>query len=182
MGNKINWKEEIVKLVYVKRILADLDKRHLYPHHFPKVAATIDQLRDCERVLGFRLRDGHEQFLLHANGWNGLMLTTDLFGTDDFKGSKRYNAAQALLNSYEEHVFKSMGVRREEIFPIAASHLDLDIFVMARQNYRPLSTVFWLAGHEVERFSSFTAFYLSMVEHNKILVLEERETETGSRT
>jgi hypothetical protein len=163
-----HWKAEIATLVYVKQALADADKRSLYPHHFPKVPADLSELRECERALGFRLEPDHATFLLSANGWDGFLQTTDLFGTHDFLGSDRYRAAASLLADYETRAFADTGVSKDVLFPIDASQLDGDIFAMVKSNLSAPSQVFWFAGYEIDRYPSFSEFFIAMIDHNKL--------------
>jgi len=164
----IDWKEEIVKLVHIKQVLATVDKKGLNPHHLPALAATPEQIQTCERALGFELDDDHRQFLLHANGWEGFVQTTHLFGTDDFLRSHRFNEAENLIKIYERSVFEQVGIPKDAFFPIAASSLDRDLFAMVRPHVASTARVFWFAGYEIDRYPSFSDFFLSMMDYNRL--------------
>jgi SMI1/KNR4 family protein SUKH-1 len=164
---QINWKLEIVKLVYIKQAMAGVDRLGLYPYHLPKVRATTEQVGACERALGFRLDDDHKEFLLHADGWDGFIQDTDLFGTLDFRGSRRYVAARSIFDGFEDGAFEDINVPRSAFFPIGASLEHGDVFVTVRPGVPSVPRVFWFTGYEVERYPSFWEFFLAMLDANR---------------
>ena len=170
------WKNEIAKLAYIKQALADVDERRLYPHCLPKVRATSQQIVQCEGVLGFRFEPDHAELLLCANGWDGFLQTTNLFGTDDFLGSEQYQAAQGVLDMLDEGVFVRAGVPRRDFFPVGASLLDGDVFAMVKSNVRSPSRVFWFAGYEIDRYPSFSEFFLAIMDYNRLAVEKMRSS------
>jgi hypothetical protein len=179
----IDWKKEIVTIVMIKQALARVDKRNLYPHHLPKIRASEKKIEDCESALGFCLNDEHRDFLLHADGWDGFVLSTNLFGCPDFLGSGRYREAQSVMDTWEAKMFCSLGGSRHDFFPIAYSELDRDLFTMRVSDGKALPAVFWTAEpskfwtaeREVDRFPSFHEFFLSMADYNRLAVEDEQK-------
>jgi len=43
---------------------------HVWEYYLPEVRATLQQVKDMERQLGFEFPEDYKDFLLHANGWN----------------------------------------------------------------------------------------------------------------
>src|SRR5450830_154871 len=67
----MNWKDEIVKLVYVKQALATIDESGLWPHHLPNMGANQESISQTEKALGFKIDSEYSDFLQLADGWNG---------------------------------------------------------------------------------------------------------------
>jgi hypothetical protein len=177
--SSLAWKEELVKLVYIKQAIADLDKGHLYPHHLPNVAATSVELDKSQNALGFKLEQDHAAFLLCANGWDGFLQNTDLFGTGDFSGSDRYQAAQQTLDIYDVGVFEGIGIPRTHLFPIGASSVDGNIYAMVKRTIQSSKRIFWLEGDEREHFPSFSDFFVAMLDYNRFVLQVEQEARTA---
>ena len=169
------WRDRIVAMVYVKQELMKLDVNGTWPHHLPEVAASDETLRKTEAHLGFRINQDYREFLKMANGWKGFLQTIDLFGTQEFSGSPILQYAQSLLDSVEDEVVKSTGFTRKELFPIAATQVDKDLFVMTLPTSHEPGTVIWLAGEEVDRYPNFTEYFLAMIEYNRQLVKDIQE-------
>jgi hypothetical protein len=161
------WRSRIVELVLVKQALAEADRKALWAHHLPSVAATDAQLLAVEARLGESLQPSYREFLALAGGWRGFMQTIDLFGPEDFLGSQRWRRAQELLGYLDDDILSSMGFRREEVFPIAVSGIEIDLFLMGRRSSEIPGVVVWLAGDEIDRFNSFDDFYAAMVDYNR---------------
>jgi hypothetical protein len=171
MTTHVNWKSEIVRLAYVKQELADVDRQKLWPWHLPTVAASEQEILECEHRLGFAFDPQFADFLRHANGWQGFIQSTDLFGTTDLGGGGRMPLAQEMLGYLEGDVLAQAGITKESVFPIAVSSVDLDLFVMTKPSSVPAGIVIWFAGYEIQRFSNFHEFFLAMVDYN-ILQIE----------
>jgi hypothetical protein len=103
-----------------------------------------------------------------ANGWPHLVRDVDLFGIDDLLGSERMLRGEDLLNAIEEFVFTDACLSRSEFIPIAASEHHMDTYAMAINNSGiPRGSIVWFQGREVERYPTFTDFYLAQVEYNR---------------
>jgi len=134
--------------------------------HLPCVAATNEQVEAVERGLGEPLDPDYRAFLEHADGWPAFWQTVDVFGTRDLGGAA-FVAACEKLGFVESAVLEEVGVRREELLPIASTPVDLDLFVMTRASTREPGIVLWLAGTEVDRFPGFREFFLAITDHNR---------------
>jgi len=164
---RTNWKERIVELVLVKQAI-DERGSGLWEYRLPGLAATPEQLAAVEARLGEPLDAGFRAFLEHAGGWPAFWQTVDLLGPDDLLGSERGQHAIEMLGFVEHDVLEAGGLRRQDLLPIAASRVDLDLFVMTRRSSRSPGSVIWLAGSEIERWSSFDDFFLAMIDYNRL--------------
>jgi SMI1/KNR4 family protein SUKH-1 len=178
----LNWKEEIVKLVYVKQAIAEVDRGRLYTHHLPKIAATNAQIHAAERALEFALPNDYVAFLLCADGWDGFLQNTDLFGTPDLCGSHRYQAALESIDMYDDNVFANIGVAKDDLFPIGYSPLDGNLYMMVKPNAQTVSDVLWLEGGERERYPTFSEFFLAIVDFNRLVlqIVSDPQQATGA--
>lgn len=175
-----DWKKEIAVMVYVKQALAEVDKAQLWPHHFPSVAASDEQIAEAEHHLGFAIDECYAEFLRHANGWRGFYQTVDLFGTRDLLDSDLMNYARSLLNSIDPEVLKQSRIARATLLPIAATRLDRDLFLIDTPASERPGRVTWFAGTEIQRFDNFDEYFLAMVDYNRRRVEKTREKYTRS--
>jgi hypothetical protein len=165
-----DWKQRIVELVLVKQKLAELDTKGLWQYRLPAVAASGERLEAVEAHLGEALDPAFREFLLHADGWPAFYQTVDLFGSEDLLGGSRSRQGVEKLNYVEEAVLTRAGLRRQELLPIAASPVDLDLFVMTKRSASRPGIVVWLAGSEIDRFAGFDEYFLAMVDYNRLEV------------
>src|SRR5690606_15345998 len=117
--------------------------------------------------FGVRLDAQHREFLSFANGWPAFFQSVDLFGTDDLVGGPRMDIANGMLDAMESSVFEQAGIERAAVVPIAATTVDLDVFVMLVLDGKLVPPVIWLAGYEIERFPSFDEYYVAMLGYNE---------------
>lgn len=162
-----DWRPEIVRLVQLKQAIAEADAHGLWEFHLPGVAATPADLDALETTLGARLDGQHRELLRYANGWPSFMQSVDLFGVDDLAGGPRMDVARSALDSIEPVVLHGAGLRDTRLLPIAASTVDLDVFVMPVINAAAQPPVVWFAGSEVDRFPTFHDFILAMIGYNQ---------------
>src|SRR5258708_8086288 len=127
-----DWKQRIVEVVLVKQKLAELDTRGLWQYGLAAVGAGEAALGAVEAHIGEPLDPRYRSFLLHADGWPAFYQTVDLFGSGDLLGSDRYRHAVEMLSHVEPAILAGGGVRREDSIPIAASPVDLDLFLTTR--------------------------------------------------
>jgi SMI1 / KNR4 family (SUKH-1) len=165
-----DWKQRIAQLVLVKQKLAELDTKGLWQYRLPAVAATEAKLKSVEQRLGEALDPAYRAFLLHADGWPAFYQTVDLFGSDDLAGGDRLHRAADMLSYVEEDVLTRGDLRREELLPIAASAVDLDLFVLTKRSAALPGAVVWLAGYEIDRFPSFDEYFMAMIDYNRLEV------------
>lgn len=155
-----DWKLQISKLVLIKQEISDLDLKGLWPHHFPKVAATKNEIAQLEKELQVKLPKEFACFLLHANGWPGFYQYVDLFGTDDLSGGVKHDYALSIL---EETDVSRSGIHRNDLLPIGATPIDRDLFCLDLKT----GVVVWFAGEEIERYLGFEQYFLAMMDYNR---------------
>lgn len=163
----MNWKDEIVKLVYVKQELAKVDKTGLWPHRLPAVATDRLHIAEIEKLLGFNLDQNYVNFLLHANGWEGVYQSVDLLAVEDLLDTSKSKYAHMVFASIDDHVVAQSGFKKDELIPIAATPYDKDIFLLAKPNSSEPGAVVWFAGDLIDKFANFEEFFLAMIDCNR---------------
>lgn len=160
----IDWKAEISRVVYWKQMIADNDRLNAYPWHLPRVGAAPEDIVLAEKAAGFKFSTQYEDFLRHANGWKGFVITVDLFGTGDFLDGR----PQKVMQRAELLTFvREQGFGDDEFAPIGASDADLDVFLHFSPTSKTLpGGVLWFANEEVDRYESFADFFAAMINYN----------------
>lgn len=161
-----DWRPEIVRMVQIKQAIAEADVQGLWEFHLPRVAATPERLAALEAALGIRLDPEYREFLGYADGWPSFFQSVDLFGVDDLAGGPRMDVSRQMLAAVEPAVLERAGLHAVHLLPIAATTVDLDLFVMPVVDGTQKPPVVWLAGYEIDRFESFEEFFLAMIEYN----------------
>ncbi len=111
------------------------------------------------------------QFLLTADGWTNFKLDITLFGTAELMGGPAYRRAWLRLNELEPNVLEASKVHLEHGIPIAVSKEHLAVFLMLiHPGPIKMGTVIWFAGDEIERYESFSEFFLAQIEYNRKLL------------
>ncbi len=162
----IDWKREIAIAYLVKQRVAEVDSNHLWEFHLPELAATEEAIVAVEHSLGFKLDAEHRAFLRHADGWKGFMQNNDVFGVADLVSGTRYQKAIELLQSLED-LKPICGFEQNELLPFASSSTSIDLFVIAKPNAHSPGVVLWFAGQVIDRFPSFSEWFLAMVDYNR---------------
>ncbi|MDQ6798295.1 MAG: SMI1/KNR4 family protein [Actinomycetota bacterium] len=163
-----NWKQVIVDLVLLKQKLAEVDTEGLWEYHLPAVAATEAELAVVEAHIGESLDPSHRAFLLHADGWPAVHQTVDLFGSADLRGGPRFVHATKMLGYIDDEVLEAGDLRRADLLPIAASPVDLNVFVITRRSAATPGVVVWFAGAEIDRFPTFDEYMLATLDYNRL--------------
>jgi hypothetical protein len=151
----------------LKQKMMETDTNHIWEYHLPEVAATENDLLEAEKHLGHSVDSRYKAFLICANGWRAFYHTVDLFGTSDLYTGERYEVGQFVFGCLEDEVLRNSKLERADLFPIAATQRDRDLFLMGRPQTSIAGQVFWFAGEEVDRFDTFDDYFLSMAEYNK---------------
>ena len=162
----IDWKREIAIAYLVKQRVADVDSNHIWEFHLPEEAATEEAIVAVENSLGFKLDPEHRAFLRHADGWKGFMQDNDVFGVADLVAGPRYQEAIELLQSLED-LKPICGFEQNELLPFASSSTNIDLFVITKPNSQSPGIVLWFAGQVIDRFLSFSEWFLAMVDYNR---------------
>lgn len=74
--------------------------------------------------------------------------------------------ARQALAALEPGALDRSGLHDVTLLPIAATTVDLDLFVTPVVDGNQGSPVVWFAGSEVDRFGTFREFILAMIEYN----------------
>ena len=172
----MDWKKEISRLVLIKQELHQYDPHSLWPWHIPGTAANSTDIINVESKLGFKLPTEYAKMFEYINGWTGFFQTVDLFSLDDLLGSDLMKYAHTILMTLEqEGILHESGISLDDIFPIAATKLDLDIFVITKHDINTPGMVIWYAGQEIDRFTNLNEYFLSMIEYHEIGLKEIKE-------
>jgi hypothetical protein len=167
--DELTWKVVIGKAVTLKAEIAAADTLGVYPHRLPRVAATEEELRAAALVIGEALDPEYERFLRCAGGWPAFFQDVDLFGPLELTGHGLWSRAAEMLTAYEDEYLRDIVcMARGEVFPIAVSGNDIDVFVMRRLQSPVPGEVVWLAGAHLERYGGFEEFFLAMQEANSV--------------
>jgi len=161
----MNWPKAIVTMVLVKQALAEADVDEMWPHHIPEVAAQPERLAEAEASVGFTLDPLYADFLRYADGWNGFSQTVDLFGTAELIGNEKMQQALESFDAMEDVAFSAAGISRDDVYPIAATAEDIDIFLLGKPGTPIAGTVLWFAGAEVERYENFNEYFLATIDY-----------------
>jgi hypothetical protein len=73
-----------------------------------------------------------------------------------------------ILDAYKRPAFDQIHVPRSELYPIGGAQEDDDrsLFVMVKASFPSKSRVLWLTDYGVERFPSFSEFFVTMIAEN----------------
>lgn len=163
-----DWVQRIAELVTVKQRLGEVGRGNVWEIRFPAVAAEEAHVVDVEGELGEKLNSQYREFLLHADGWPAFYQAVDLLGTGDLSGgSDRGTRARNTLSYIEDAALEESGLRRADLIPIAVSSTDQDLFVILRESSTTPGVVVWFAGAEVDRFPTFSEYFLAMIDYNR---------------
>jgi len=156
----IDWKVEISKMVYIKQVISDLDSNKIWPHYLPKVAASNNEIKKLEKKINKSLEHSYKEFLMHANGWQGFYQSVDLLGTNELIYGDKIAVAFELLKETDT---KSSGVYVQDLLPIGLALNDIDLFCLDLKT----GNIIWFAGVEIDRFTNFEDFFLTMLDYNR---------------
>lgn len=162
----MDWKREIAIANLVKQKVAEVDTAGFWLHPFPEVAASETDVTALEALLGTSLDSNLRAFLLHANGWQSFYQSTDIFSVADFRGGRRKDRADELLESLED-TQQLCDFRPDELMPFAVSADDIDVFMISRNDSHAPGRVLWFAGGLVDVFPNFDEWFLAMVDYNR---------------
>lgn len=163
----VDWRPMIVELIGIQRRIFELDTEGIWEFHYPRVAAPEQSLLEAERARAMRFDAAHRNFLTFADGWPSVYQSVDLFGCDDLAGGPRFDVACSMLEATDPEVRATAMGSATGLLPIAATMVDLDLFVMPVVDGNVGPTVVWLAGSEVDRFESFDEFFATLIRFNR---------------
>ena len=175
MDKLTQWMVRIVRMLEVRNKMYLADKDQLWDYYYPELAAQPEDIMSLQKKPNVTLSQDYVDFLLRADGWKCFSQDVDLFGTKDFDAEIMTYARQLLNVELEYH--DSLRQIKDYLLPIAVSRTDKDLFVMVLTEGKDFGQIVWLAGGEIDRFSSFIEFFDSMMEYNR-LGLERMLNET----
>ncbi|MFC4608906.1 SMI1/KNR4 family protein [Streptomyces maoxianensis] len=162
----INWPVEMQRMREAKERVRESDVEDLWRFEEPRPPSEPERLREVVQRLGHDLDSEYVSFLLEADGWPALMQDVDLFGTEELLGSPAMDTARSLVKTLEPEGLASSRLDPDALLPIAASTTTIDFFVMPVVRGGAPAPVIWIAGAEVERYSSFADFFRHMIDEN----------------
>jgi hypothetical protein len=158
----MNWKDQIVKMVYLKQTLFEVDVDKVWVFNLPKVAASELDIINLQKNIPLLADSDLVDFLRVANGWDAFYQNVNLFGTADYLKSEQFFLAQKMFDVIDNKVVEKTGFVKADFLPIAASTSDIDLFLITNTG-----EVFWFAGDLIERFDTFLDFYLAMLDYHR---------------
>lgn len=163
----LDWKTELTIACTVRDAVRAADTKRLWQYYMPEVAATEEQIRTAERILGCPLDGQYREFLRYANGWRRVLQNIDIHGTSELISEEVRAHYADLLKATDRAVFLDLGLQRTDVYVIAGARIDGDMFCMAKPATAKSGQVFWIAGTVVDRFPGFEACFLSVVDYNR---------------
>lgn len=159
---------EIVWPVELLEMLALLQERErasddlLKAAPFPK-GAEPSAVEAAEKALGARFDTEHRAFLLHADGWDRVASPTNLFSTEDFRGSDRFVQAQKRLSKIPARALGQHAAARKGLIPI--SRRETEIVAMIRTDAQIGPRVLWFSDDKlIDEYESFPIFFAGLKE------------------
>ena len=173
----MDWCLDIVTAVAVDQALMRVDVDGLWEYSLPELRASEEKIADTEDRLGYKLPGEYRSFLLYADGWKYFLQNVSVFGTSDLLGGELHDEAEGLLEVAKE-VLPPLDYDLDSFFPIAASMIQIDLFVIGKVGSPWEGQVIWIAGDIIDEYESFLEYFRSMVAYNK-LEAEELAKEHG---
>lgn len=167
-----DWKQALDELVRLHQHIRDLDHDSIWANEMPRSPATPEDILRVEQALRCELDPRFKAFLLHANGWRAFYQWVDLFGTEELLGERMKAGARRLLELDKAGLLRQTGLDIAKLLPIGITQRGQgaevpDLFLQVREGGPDKGAVLWLSDEEVDRFPSFDAFYLAMLDYNR---------------
>ena len=164
----IDWEAEIETAALVHSRIEELDSRRLWQRHLPNVGAKPHEIAAAEASIGFGLDRNYRSFLEKADGWSCFYQYVDLLGTSALRGEPPMDVVRRQLGAIGPDAFRDLvGTDVSDVLPIGGSSVQRDMFFLVRPSVPGSGNIVWLSGGVVDRFSTFTEFFLSMVDYNR---------------
>lgn len=164
MPERHSWPVVLELVIAAKRELHRRDPDDSDDQTMPRLKLAPEELKAFERENGEPFAPEFRDFLLHANGWEGVYYDLDLFGLPEMQGGGRWAIAKELLGIYtEERVLATIGLEPEGVIPIAAGD-GTDLVLLIRPGWEDEGQVSWiLGGEEYVRAEDYQAFVESIM-------------------
>lgn len=168
----VDFKSGIVAMMEIKSKIYEVDNGEFWPYHFPKVAATKEELNVLEKKLGYRLDGEYRAFLELTNGWPGFFQTVDLLGTNELLDSPMRTYIDEYVGEMKrlapEWYYAEDRTVFDHALPIAATLENTDLFLIKTEKDEAPGRVIWFAGEVIDTFDSFSDCFQSMIHYNRI--------------
>lgn len=128
----------------------------------PSRPSDIDAL---ESEMGRALCRGYRAFLECADGWSGFYHDVNLFSCADFLAREPVDRAWDLVETADDGSGGLLEVSRQRYLPIGAATFDIDVFLVDLNSED--GAVRWIAGQQIEQFSSFADFLAGMARYSE---------------
>lgn len=162
--DEVDWKVLLGQLLIAKQQVHENDRDGIESTTLPREKATEADIAAFEARVDGHIDAHYRNFLLHANGWPNVLYDIGLFGLPEFDGAGNWPDANEQLGIYhDEGVLADSGLEADQIVPIAAGEGTIALIVIARPDTKNAGTVVWFDGGEVDRWSNFTEFFLSLI-------------------
>lgn len=139
----------------------------------PNPKASEKTVARAKTRLGFRLPESYRGFLLAADGWSCFFQDMMIFSTSDPLGGELHKAGQIQLELEEcVKVTAAGGVIAADHFTVVASRESIEITLMEKPGTPAEGTVSWVRGEVMQRYDDFLDYYLSMMELNKLDIVD----------
>ncbi len=166
----IDWSAEIEKCIRIHAFMREMDREKIWTYYYSQPPAQEQQICDTESRLGFTLDPQYREFLLRADGWKSFYQDVYLFGWEQLLGTDPMDRARQQMDAIgEEMLSEILGGSSSDFYPIAASSVEIDIFLL-RRAAEPGHTgeVVWIAGSLVDKFPCFEEYFLAMLDYNRL--------------
>jgi hypothetical protein len=152
-------------------VRTEIDRLESGDHPLPKPGAPAanDDIRRVQSTVHCHLDADFADFLRCANGWPALMVSTDLFSTDDLREDRLSRRAMGDVEAFDAigTVSDVMGAV-ENLIPIAYCESYLSIVCAERHDSPRSGRIVWICGSDVQVFASFADFWQAVVLYNKM--------------
>lgn len=162
--NANSWPDLVSRFREQNARIARADVNSIWEYTGPEPGARESALLELEKSLGFELPSEYRDFLAVSNGWAGFYQDVSLLGIDALVDGEELTRAWELVESADEGSGGELQVGRHSFLPIAVSKFDLDVFVIGTEGR---GEVRWVAGQEIERFQTFSDFFVAMLAYNR---------------
>ncbi|WP_168801551.1 SMI1/KNR4 family protein [Glycomyces buryatensis] len=168
MPERNSWPVVLGLTIKAKLVLQERDLEDADDDTFPRFKLSPEELHALESELGEPFPQEFRDFLLHANGWEGVYYDLDLFGSPELQGAGRWRIAQELLDVYtSEGVMERLDLDPRGVIPVAAGDGN-DLVLLIRRGWKHEGEVSWILGGEefirAEDYKDFVEFIMSQLQ------------------
>lgn len=168
MSERNSWPVVLGLTITAKRELHQRDPEDSDEQTIPRLKLTPEALEALEREVGEPFPSDFHDFLLHADGWEGVYYDLDLFGSRELRGGGRWPIAKELLDIYtEEGVMEALRLDPKGVMPVAAGD-GTDLVLLIRPGWENAGEVVWIIGGQqyihAEDYKAFVEFIMTQLQ------------------